>query len=94
MISEKTFWFWVALLWVLFALGVYEAEPQDTPLSDVGTLHRISVEGCGDGSYAVRSEEMGCTLIYKSVDLNGGRVFIRPLNLDKDGDCDCPEEDL
>jgi hypothetical protein len=61
-------------------------------LSGQGDLTHISTSPC-DGGYAVNTEELGCTFMYKGGEtLTHSGIHIKFLLLDKDGDCTCPEE--
>ena len=75
---------------VLFIWGTL-AEAHDTHLSDVGVLHQTSMKGCDAGSYAINTEELGCVLLYKVTDLTHSALHVKQLDLDEDGDCDCPK---
>jgi hypothetical protein len=89
MLPKKSFWLVVLALIILFTLGLTMGNTHETHLSDVGYLHRIHMQACGNGSYALESEELGCSVIYKDGDIiTGFTLHIKP----KDGDCTCPTE--
>jgi hypothetical protein len=76
---------------ILFILGLTTGHTHETHLSDVGVLHQTSIKPCGFGTYVVESEELGCSLLHKAGDIiTGFTLHIKPIDHNKDGDCDCP----
>lgn len=70
-----------------------DAHGHGTHLSDIGQQHQISMQPCGNGTYAIESKERGCFLLYKDMDfINPGVLHVKPLDLDEDGDCACPQQ--
>jgi hypothetical protein len=95
MLPKKSFWLWVIVFMAIFIWGLAEGQAHETHLSDVGVLHQTSLKPCGFGTYAVESEELGCSVIYKAGDIiTGFTLHIEPIDYNKDGDCDCPKGDV
>ena len=77
------------------ALTLANADAHDIPLSSIGLQTVISSTPCPILSgYLIESEELGCYLIYKHIDLSHSGLHVqKDFPRDEDGDCACPTVD-
>ena len=90
--------FWTAFAWllILFVAGLLfsdRIEAHEIHLSGQDDLTTVSImDHCDNATYAVATEELGCILLYKHIDLTHSGVHIKFLPYTA-GQCVCPEED-